>query len=89
MKQAQKQLKKNSSSQENLKKVRARKLLLVSLFPFVDESKLLFNMAAENAVQKLWEDECLDYKMNKLNVGEVGLITRQKEISFKKQLSNF
>ena len=62
---------------------------MVSLFPFIDESKLLFNMSAESAVQKLWEDECLDYKMNKLNVGEIGLITRQKDISFKRHLSNF
>lgn len=38
----------------------------MSLFPYVDESKLVGNVAAESAMQSLWEDEHLNYGLNNL-----------------------
>lgn len=66
-----------------------RRQLLVNLFPYIDESKLLHNVSRESGILNFWEDEHLDFHMNQLKVDELGLITPQKEHSFKQQLSVF
>lgn len=85
LKQADKNLKKLAAQQEE----KQRTQLLVSLFPYIDESKLVGNLGKESGIQNLWEDEHLDYQMNRLQVGETGLITPQKVLSFDSQLSQF
>ena len=45
------------------------------------------NVAAESAMQSLWEDEHLNYGLNNLQLNEAGLLTTQKQVSFKKMLS--
>ena len=66
-----KSLKKRAAQQEE----ENRRKLLVSLFPYVDESKLEGNLDAECGIKTLWEDEHLDYQMNRLQVSENALIT--------------
>jgi hypothetical protein len=48
---------------------------LINLFPYVDESKIKSNLKEESGILNLWEDEHLDYKMNKLMVNETALMT--------------
>jgi hypothetical protein len=66
-----------------------RKQLLISLFPYIDESKLAGNLKKECGIQNFWEDENLDYKMNNLKVSENGLLTPMKIQSFNEHLSIF
>lgn len=72
-KQAHKTLQKINEKKEALEK--QRKKLLVNLFPYVDESKIKGNVEEESGIMRLWEDEHLDYKMNKLMVNEAALVT--------------
>ena len=48
---------------------------MVNLFPYVDESKIKSNLKDESGILNLWEDEHLDYRMNKLMVNEAALVT--------------
>ena len=68
---------------------RKRKQLLLLLLPYVDESKLVGNVKVESGMQKLWEDENLDYSLNNLSLNETGLLTPQKQASFKQMLHRF
>lgn len=72
-KQAHKTLQKLNEKKEVLEKQRKR--LLINLFPYVDESKIKGNVQEESGIMNFWEDEHLDYKMNKLVVNEAALVT--------------
>ena len=48
----------------------------MSLYPYVDESKLRFNMDECCGIVKMWEDEHLDLDQNNFKVSETGLITK-------------
>ena len=67
-----------------------RKKLLIALFPYIDESKLLHNTLSESGIQKLWEDEFLPFSFkNDLSLNETCLVTPMKDTSFKKELTQF
>lgn len=56
----------NKPTKRNLKaankmKERDRKQLLISLYPYIDESKLANNLKKECGILPLWEDEQLSY----------------------------
>ena len=54
-----------------------------SLLPYVDENALDNNMAKESGIARLWEDESIHLQMRNLSVCEPGIITAQKEASFR------
>ena len=58
--------------------------MLISIFPYVDESMLPNNVKENSAMQNFWEDENLDYKMNNLSFGESSLITQFKVLNFQR-----
>ncbi len=66
-----------------------RKRLLVSLFPYVDESKLHGSMADESGIRRMWEDEHLNIQANPIGLNESGLLTKEKVASWNRQLSHF
>lgn len=68
-------MKDNQRSQVAAKK---RKQLMLSLLPYVDESKLVANIAAESGLQNLWEDEFVNTNQNHYQLYEAGLLTPQK-----------
>lgn len=50
---------------------------------YVDESVLDNNILKESGIARLWEDESLHIHLRNLSVSEPGVITLQKEESFK------
>ena len=60
---------------------------MLSLMPFVDETKLVANVGAESGLANMWEDEFVNLKKNNYQIDEAGLLTPQKEQSFKNMLS--
>jgi hypothetical protein len=82
-------LKDNQRSQQNIAAAKKRKQLMLTLMPYVDESKLVANIAAESGLQNLWEDEFVNTSQNYYQLYEAGLLTPQKQLSFKKMLSQF
>ena len=51
--------------------------------PYVDESALEHNMQAESGISRMWEDESLHLHLRNLSVCEPGVITVDKEASFR------
>ncbi len=51
--------------------------------PYVDESALENNMEEESGITRLWEDDSLHLHLRNLSVCEPGVITLQKEESFR------
>ena len=54
-----------------------------SLLPYVDESALDHNMKNESGIARMWEDESLHLHLRNLSVCEPGVITMEKEASFR------
>ena len=54
-----------------------------SLLPYVNESALEHNMQAESGIARMWEDESLHLHMRNLALCEPGVITADKEASFR------
>ena len=54
-----------------------------SLMPYVDESALDHNMEKESGIARMWEDESLHIHLRNLSLCEPGVITAEKEASFR------
>ena len=54
-----------------------------SLLPYVNESILDNNVKKESGISRLWEDDSLHLHMRNLSICEPGVITTQKEASFR------
>ena len=51
---------------------------LWSLMPNVNEDMLQHNNNKESGIQRMWEDEDLDYKMRDMRISEGCLLTQEK-----------
>ena len=73
----------NRRQQKQDYKKNKREVSVWSLLPYVNEKLLDHNMAEESGIQRMWEDESIHIHMRNLSVCEPGVITTQKEASFR------
>ena len=74
---------KRQQKQDAKQEKKQKKIDVWSLLPYVDESKLDNNMEKESGISRLWEDQSLHIQMRNLSLCEPGVITKQKEESFR------
>lgn len=58
---------------------------LWSLMPNVNEDMLQHNIQKESGIQRMWEDEDLDYKMRDMRISEGCLLTQEKAKAFNRE----
>ena len=58
---------------------------LWSLMPNVNEDMLQHNIHKESGIQRMWEDEDLDYKMRDMRISEGCLLTQEKAEAFNRE----
>ena len=65
------------------KKIKKNKVSVWSLLPYVNEKLLDHNMEQESGIKRMWEDDSIHLNMQNLSLCEPGVITAQKEASFR------
>ena len=58
---------------------------LWSLMPNVKEGMLQHNILEESGIQRMWEDEEIDYKMRDMRISEGCLLTQEKAEAFNRE----
>jgi len=56
-----------------------------SLMPNVNEGILQHNIEKESGIQRMWEDEDIDYKMRDMRISESCLLTQEKAEAFNRE----
>jgi hypothetical protein len=56
-----------------------------SLMPNVNEEILQHNINCESGIQRMWEDEDIDYKMRDMRISEGCLLTQEKAEAFNRE----
>lgn len=56
-----------------------------SLMPNVNEDMLQHNIHCESGMQRMWEDEDIDYKMRDMRISEGCLLTQEKAEAFNRE----
>jgi len=56
--------------------------------PNVNEGILQHNIEKESGIQRMWEDEDIDYKMRDMRISEGCLLTQEKAEAFNREFRN-